>query len=156
MANFPLGAPYDVQYHASQFQPYQNAFFPGAMGTTDGTESASVVYKVLGKIPANSNIKVSGATFRATTGGTAPGTGATPPKIAIFTSTTGTAGDIDGTLCTYQIGTIADGDWLALTGTGDAAAGKILCFGIQTGTDAVEGASLIIEDLAVEFRNDWD
>jgi hypothetical protein len=132
--------------------PRQHVTCFGINGTLLGTVATAADLADLFIVPANSNIKVTGASMKFTTGGT--GTGATTsPKWGIGHSLAGTgASTIFGTLL---FGTRADSTYanFSLTTT-DVPAGNVIRLTSIAGTTG--GASQIGGYVALEYKEDWD
>ena len=152
MSNRPTGAAYDKIDTAESMLPRQHVTAFGVNGTLLGTVASTASLADLFIVPANSNIKVSGASMKITTGGT--GTGATTsPKWGIGHSLAGTgANSVFGTAL---FGTRADGTYLnfSLTTT-DVPAGNVVRLVAIAGTtdqDAQIGGYV-----SLEYKEDWD
>lgn len=152
MANFPLSGPYDVQYRFNQFRPQQLMYIKGIVGTLLGTHASDASILDLTKIPANSNITITGVTCKVSGGGTGA---ATAPKFAILQSLAGTGAVSEVASAVW--GTRADGDWVTMTlatAAGvDVPAGNVVSFGAIAGT--VAETNEIINDICIEYKVDW-
>lgn len=150
MANRPTNRPYDQIDVAEDMRPRQHFSVTTTM-TLTGTHAAAGSHILdLFIVPANSNIKVTGASIKRTTGGT--GT-ATAPNWGLGHSLAGTGTvSIFGTLL---YGTVADNTYQNFTVTEtDVPAGNVIRLHALTGTQA--GASSVASQIVVEYKEDWD
>lgn len=152
MANRPTTAPYDVVDRAEDMRPRQHIVpYFGLMGTLTGTQATNAATLTdLMYVPANSNIKVSGAACKRGVGGTIAAAG---PHWGLAHSLVGTgANTVFGTLVS---GTYADNTYanFSVTET-DVPAGNVIRLVALAGTTSEETQT--IGGLTLEYREDWD
>lgn len=150
MANRPTAGAYDKIDTAESFLPRQHIMPLEAAATMIGTYAAVTSITQLFKVPANSNIKITGATMKKTTGGTAAAT-ATAWGLAQSLAGTG-ALSVFGTLL---FGTHADNSWhnFSVTTTDVPAGNTVELVGlVGTTTEESQVGSL----LCIEYKEDWD
>jgi len=149
MSNRPTTQAYDDVDRAEDYLPRQHAVVRATM-TLTGTHAAAGTHILdLFRVPANSAIKVSGATVKRTTGGT--GT-ATAPNWGLGYSLAGTGTvSIFGTIL---YGTVADNEYQNFSVTETTlAAGDVIRLHALTGTQA--GASSVADMITLEYKEDW-
>lgn len=152
MANRPTGATYDKIDVAESMLPRQHLHFgPGLVGTLTGTQATNAATLTdLFVVPANSNIKVTGASCKRGVGGTMA---ATSPHWGLAHSLIGTgANTVFGTLVS---GTYADSTYanFSVTST-DVPAGNVVRIVALAGTSSEETQTL--GALTIEYKEDWD
>ena len=151
MAIRTLNRPYDVVDNAKDLLPRQHITpYFGLMGTLTGTQdtNAATITDLM-IVPANSNIKVSGASAKYGVGGTAA---ATAPGWGIAHSLAGTgANTVFGT---RVFGTNANSTYFNFSVTEtDVPAGNVIRLVCLAGTTAEETQT--IGGLTLEYREDW-
>ena|SRR3990172_7554014 len=152
MANRPTAAAYDVIDRAESMLPRQHVKIGfGLMGTLTGTQATNAAtLSDLMIVPANSNIKVTGASAKRGVGGTIAATG---PHWGIAHSLAGTgANTVFGTMVsgTYANDTYAN---FSVTST-DVPAGNVVRLVALVGTSSEETQT--IGDMVLEYKEDWD
>ena len=152
MANRPTGAAYDVIDQAEDMRPRQHMVpYFGLMGTLTGTQATNAATLTdLMIVPANSNVKVSGASAKRGVAGTIAAAG---PHWGLAHSLAGTgANTVFGTLIS---GTYADNTYanFSVTET-DVPAGNVVRLVALAGTSSEETQTL--GGLTLEYREDWD
>lgn len=157
MANRPSSQTYDKVDAAEDMLPQQhvqvtiNPSNLGIIGTLLGTVAAAADLCQLFVVPANSNIKVTGAKMRIATGGTAVGTGPHWGLASSLASLVGTgARTVFGTM---TFGTYADGAWGDFTAAASVAAGSIIHLTSIVGTDS--GGSQVADWVVLQYKEDW-
>ena len=153
MANRPTGAAYDVIDRAESMLPRQHMNFVGggtiaSLTGTQATNAATITD--LFRVPANSNIKVTGMAVKRGVGGTIAATG---PHWGLAHSLIGTgANTVFGTLSsgTYADNTYAD---FSVTAT-DVPAGNVVRIVALAGTTSEETQELL--HVTIEYKEDWD
>jgi len=149
----PTGATYDQIEVLKGLQEYKHMAFHGIIGTVLGTVASTAAVKNLIKLPTNSNIKITGVTYQLSGGGTGA---ATAPAPALLFSLAGT-GAVQ-TIASAVWGTRADNTWVEMTlsdSSGvDVAAGDVISLGAVAGT--VAEASEIVNQICIEYKEDWD
>lgn len=144
--------PYDVVDKAKGMLPRQHLTpYFGLMGTLTGTQATNAATITdLMIVPANSNIKVSGASAKYGVGGTAV---AASPGWGIAHSLAGTgANTVFGT---RVFGTNADNTYFNFSVTEtDVPAGNVIRLVALAGTTSEETQT--IGGLTLEYREDWD
>lgn len=150
MANRPTTRPYDQIDVAEEMRPRQLISPLEGAATMIGTYASVTTLVDLFRVPANSNIKITGASCKKTTGGTAAAT-ATAWGLAQSLAGTG-ANVVFGTLL---FGTHADNTYHNFTVTEtDVPAGNVVRLVGLVGTTSEE--SQVMSFLTIEFKEDWD
>ena len=146
-----IQVPYDVATQAELTRPHAITQFPGVTGTLLGTVATTVDLVDLFIVPPNTNIRITGAAMKFTTGGTGTGA-ATSPQWGLGYSLAGTG--TTTVLGTMLFGTRANSTYgtYSLT-TGTAAAGDVIRIVAIAGTTG--GASQIGGYVAVEYQEVW-
>lgn len=146
----PTGATYDQIEVLKGLQERKHMYIHGIVGTCAGTSAANAVVTHGPYLPSNSNVKVTGVTYRLSTGGTGA---ATAPSVALVSSLAGTGAPT--VVASAVWGTRADGDYVAMTvSSSDVAAGYTLGLGVVAGTVAEAGC--VVNDICIEYKEDWD
>jgi len=160
MSNRPTIPSYDVVDRAGDMLPRQhvqvmlNPSNLGIVGTLLGTVAADADLCQLFTVPANTNIKVTGASIRIKTGGTAAGTTATPNWGLAYSAASLLGTGARTTFCTLRMGTRGDGSWANFSVTETAVAtGNIIHLTSIAGTDT--DGSEIADWVVLEYREDW-
>ena len=149
MANRPTTATYDKIDTAAAFLPRQHVVPLTAPATMIGTYAAVTTITDLFIVPANSNITITGASAKKTTGGTAA---ATASAWGLAHSLVGTgANTVFGTLL---FGTHANNTYhdFSVTET-DVPAGNVVRLVGLVGTTTEE--SQVMDQLTIEYKEDW-
>lgn len=149
MSNRPTSQPYDVIDRAEDMRPRQQVMPLEAAASMIGTYAAVTTITDLFKVPANTNITITGATMKKTTGGTAAAT-ATAWGLAYSLAGTGDP-SVFGTLL---FGTHANNSWhnFSVTSTNVAAGDEVRLVGlVGTTSEETQVGSL----LCIEYREDW-
>lgn len=150
MANRPTTGTYDSVDVAETFLPYQHLMPQEVVATLIGTYAAVTALVDLFMVPANSNIKITGATMKKLIGGTAA---ATATAWGLAHSLAGTGADtVFGTLL---FGTHANNTYhnFSVTTT-DVPAGNVVRLVGLVGTTTEE--SQTGSYLCIEYKEDWD
>ena len=150
MSNRPTTRPYDQIDVADEMRPKQLLMPLEGAATMTGTHAAAgTSIATLFKVPANTNITVTGATMQRTTGGTAA---ATAPAWGLMKSLAGTGAV--AAFGTLLFGTVADASWsnFSVTST-NLAAGDVVSLYALTGTTTEE--SQVGTLLCIEYEEDW-
>jgi len=152
MAIRTLNRPYDDVAKARELLPRQHMVpYFGLMGTLTGTQATNAATLTdLMIVPANSNVKISGASCKRGVGGTIAATG---PHWGLAQSLAGTgANSVFGTMVS---GTYADSTYanFSVTET-DVPAGNVVRLVALAGTSSEETQT--IGGLTLEYREDWD
>lgn len=152
MANRPTSCTYDQVSVALDMLPRQHIVpYFGLMGTLTGTQATNAATLTdLMIVPANSNIKVTGASAKRGVGGTIAAAG---PHWGLAHSLAGTgANTVFGTLIS---GTYADNTYanFSVTST-DVPAGNVIRLVALAGTSSEETQTL--GGLSLEYKEDWD
>jgi hypothetical protein len=150
-SNRPTTQPYDEIDRAEDFRPHQHVAVNGICGTLLGTVATAATLLDLFVVPANSNIKVSGASMKITTGGTRAGTAEPTWGLAYSLAGTG-ANTVFGSML---FGTRADNTYgnFSVTST-NVSAGDVIRLTSIAGTDS--DGSEIGGFISVEYRENWD
>lgn len=152
MAIRTLNRPYDEVAIAKELLPRQHIIpYFGLMGTLTGTQAtnaASITDLMI--VPANSNVKVSGASAKYGVGGTDV---SASPNWGLAHSLVGTgANTVFGT---RVFGTNADSTYFNFSVTEtDVPAGNVIRLVALAGTTSQETQT--IGALTLEYREDWD
>lgn len=149
MSNRPTSQPYDVIDRAEDLLPRQHFSYAATMTLVGTAAAAGTAITDLFIVPANSNIKVSGASIKRSVGGT--GT-ATSPNWGLGYSLAGTGAFV--CFGTLLFGTVADNTYANFSVTETSvAAGDVLQLYALTGTKS--GAEETATFLSVEYKEDW-
>lgn len=150
-ANRPTSQTYDFIDKCEDMLPREHVAFPGILGTLLGTVASAATLLDLMIVPANSNIKVTGASMKITTGGTRAGTAEPHWGLAHSLAGTGT-NTVFGTLL---YGTRADNSYANFSvSTTDVPAGNVIRLTSIAGTDT--DGSEIGGFITLEYKEDWD
>ena len=149
MANRPTNRPYDVVDAGEDLLPRQHLMPQEIVATMIGTYAAVTTIVDLFRVPANSNIKMTGASCKKLVGGTAA---ATASAWGLAHSLAGTgANTVFGTLL---FGTHADNTYhnFSVTETSIPAGNVVRLVGL-VGTTTEESQTLSY--LCLEYKEDW-